>query len=180
VTGIYTVRSGTPFTFSDSSNSLNAASGPYGIPRYLPSAQVTNKKFNKNLGASPTSGSNVYNIGTLPAAVSFSNAAYGGISDFGPFPTGMSHRNAFYGPGAWNFDAAVSKSIPITEGISVEIRAEGFDILNHHNLYALEANDDVANYGYGSALPVQAKKGGVNGGANDERRFGQFAAKVTF
>ena len=176
VAGIYTVRTGAPFTFSDSTNSLNAGAG-HGIPRYAPVTPVTQKKFNKSTGQA---GTNVYNIGTLPAAVSFSNPAYGGISDFGPYPASMTSRNAFYGPGAWNFDATVTKSVPITERVSVELRAEGFDILNHHNLYALEYNNDVANYGYGSALPLQAKKGGVNGGANDERRFGQFAARITF
>ena len=47
-------------------------------------------------------------------------------------------------------------------------------------------NNDVANFGYTDANgnPVQpvieGKKGGVNGGANDERRFGQFALKVNF
>jgi hypothetical protein len=92
----------------------------------------------------------------------------------------MSHRNAFYGPGAWNFDAAVSKKIPITERISVELRAEGFDILNHHNMYVLESSNDVGGIGYGAALPIQGRRGGVNGGANDERRFGQFAGRIIF
>jgi hypothetical protein len=184
VTGIYTVRSGTPFGFSDSSSSLNAGAGS-GIPRYLPSAPITNKSFRNG----PQAGVNVYTLGSLPAAVPFSNAALGdgpagafptGISDFGPYPAGMTHRNAFYGPGAWNFDAAVSKTIPITERISVELRAEGFDILNHHNMYVLESANDVGGIGYGAALPIQGRRGGVNGGANDERRFGQFAGRIIF
>ncbi len=182
VTGIYTVRTGAPFTFSDSSNSLNAGAG-HGIPRYAPVTPITSKVFKKSISQA---GTNVYNLGTLPAAVNYSNPAYGGISDFGPYPANMTARNTFYGPGAWNFDAAVTKSLPITERISLELRAEGFDILNHHNLYALEANNDVANYGYldtqnnAVPLPLQARRGGVNGGANDERRFGQFAAKIIF
>ncbi len=182
VTGIYTVRTGTPFTYSDSTNSLNAGAGS-GIPRYLPSSPITNAKFNKIVSQS---GPNVYNIGTLPAASPYpaSSLPYGGISDFGPYPVGMSSRNAFYGPGAWNFDLAASKSVPITERISVELRAEGFNIFNHHNLYALDSNNDVANFGYDPTLltpqVIQARKGGVNGGANDERRFGQFAARITF
>jgi hypothetical protein len=184
VTGIYTVRSGTPFGFSDSSSSLNAGAGS-GIPRYLPSAPITNKSFRNG----PQAGVNVYTLGSLPAAVPFSNAALGdgpagafptGISDFGPYPAGMTHRNAFYGPGAWNFDAAVSKTIPITERVSVELRAEGFDILNHHNMYVLESANDVGGFGYGAALPIQGRRGGVNGGANDERRFGQFAGRIIF
>jgi hypothetical protein len=58
VTGIYTVRSGTPFSFSDSSSSLNAGAGS-GIPRYLPSGPVTNKSFRNG----PQAGVNVYTLG---------------------------------------------------------------------------------------------------------------------
>jgi hypothetical protein len=183
VTGIYTVRSGTPFSISDSTDSLNAGAGS-GIPRYLPSGPITKKNFNQNVFAGM--GANLYNLGTLPAPAPYPAASlpYGGISDFGPYPAGMTHRNAFYGPGAWNFDAAVSKKVPITERISVELRAEGFDILNHHNMYVLESQNDIGGlYGgvYTSTpLTIQGRRGGVNGGANDERRFGQFAARITF
>ena len=178
LTGIYTVRSGTPFTFSDSTDSLNAGAGS-GIPRYLPVSPITNAKFNK---IQSQAGSNVYTLGALPAASPYpaSSLPYGGISDFGPYPFGMTHRNAFYGPGAWNFDMAVSKSVPITERVAVEFRAEGFDLLNHHNMYVLESQNDVGGIGYGVPLLIQGRKGGVNGGANDERRFGQFAARITF
>jgi hypothetical protein len=176
IAGIYTLRTGTPFGISDSTNSLNAGAGS-GIPRYLPASPILRKNFTRSTSQA---GPNVYNLGELPSAVSFSNAAYGGISDFGPYPNGMTRRNAFYGPGAWNLDLAVTKTVPINEHLSVEVRAEGFDILNHHNLYSLESINDVANYGYGTGIPLQAKRGGVNGGANDERRFGQFAARIIF
>jgi hypothetical protein len=186
VTGIYTVRSGTPFTFSDSTNSLNAGAGS-GIPRYLPVSPVASKGFHTT---GVRASSNVYNLGSpLPAAVSFANPALGdgpdgdfpgGISDFGPYPVGMTRRNSYYGPGAWNLDAAVSKRIPLTERFSLELRAEGFDILNHHNMYVLQSQNDVANYGYGTPLFIQGRKGGINGGANDERRFGQFAGRLVF
>ena len=179
LTGIYTVRTGTPFTVSDSSNSLNRSAG-VGIPRYTPSTSIAKYSFTKAIDQN-TSGANLYDLASLPGAVSYGNPALGGISDFGPYPSAMTHRNAFSGPGAWNFDLAASKSVLIREGIAIELRAEGFDLLNHHNLYVTESNNDVANYGYGGAtIPIQAKKGGVNGGANDERRFGQFALKVKF
>jgi hypothetical protein len=51
-------------------------------------------------------------------------------------------------------------------------------------LESIDSNNDVANFGYDPTLQtpqvIQGKKGGVNGGANDERRFGQFAARITF
>jgi hypothetical protein len=94
----------------------------------------------------------------------------------------MVARNSFRGPGAWTFDAAVSKIFPIREQINLEFRAEGFDLLNHHNLFIQQGLNDVANVGYGAPVPITASKGGIgiNNGANDERRFGQFALKINF
>jgi hypothetical protein len=47
-------------------------------------------------------------------------------------------------------------------------------------MYVLQSQNDVANYGYGTPLFIQGRKGGINGGANDERRFGQFAGRLVF
>jgi hypothetical protein len=60
--------------------------------------------------------------------------------------------------------------------------AEGFDLLNHHNLFIQQSLNDVSNVGDGVPVPITASKGGIgnNGGANDERRFGQFALKINF
>ena len=90
----------------------------------------------------------------------------------------------FRGPGAWNLDAAVTKSFALTERIALEFRAEAFDIFNHHNFYILETNLDAANFA-GTAIPIMAMKGGlginnVTGTNHDERRFGQFALRLTF
>jgi hypothetical protein len=109
-----------------------------------------------------------------------------GIDDFGPFPSSMTRRNAFRGPGAWNADLAVGKSFSITEDVKLQPRAEGFDIFNHHNLYVNESALSVSNTPgtIGAPLPVIALKGGLNSialGANhDERRFGQFSLRLTF
>ncbi|MCU1312513.1 MAG: Oar protein [Acidobacteriaceae bacterium] len=177
VTGIYTVRAGTPFTYSDSSNSLNAGFGQ-GIPRYAPVTPLTKHSYTSIAGSGGAP--NNFVLASLPLAQNFSNAALGGISDFGPYPALMTARNAFVGPGAWNLDMSVGKTFAVTERIGLEFRAEGFDLLNHHNLYEVGYLNDVANYGYATSPVITGKKGGVNGGANDERRFGQFALKVHF
>jgi hypothetical protein len=107
------------------------------------------------------------------------NAALG-LDDFGPFPADMTARNAFRGPGAWNLDAAVEKNFKLTERIGLLFRAEGFDVLNHHNFYV----NGEDNYGAGGAFQVIEEKGGLgsqaSGGNNDERRFIQFALRLTF
>jgi hypothetical protein len=76
----------------------------------------------------------------------------------------------------------VQKTFPITERFNLVFRAEGFDVFNHHNLYIQEGLDDVFNVGDGVPVPINASKGGIgnNGGANDERRFGQFSLAVKF
>ncbi len=195
LSGIYTVRSGTPFSYVDSTNTLNAAY-QQGIVRYTPAPNSSPIRYHSG-SAVGSLGPNDFLLNSLPAAMPTGNPAYGpspdnsgtlttlqknaiGISDFGPYAPGMTQRNSFTGPGAWDFDLAASKDFPIKEGVSMQLRAEGFDILNHHNLYVLETETDVAQFGYNTAPEVQGKKGGVNGGANDERRFGQFALKVNF
>jgi hypothetical protein len=179
VTGIYTVRTGAPFTYFDSTNNSTG----YQVARYAPAAGVVPRHTFKSIPSGENGGgSNSYTIGNLPPAVSFSNLALGEISDWGPFPATMVARNSFRGPGAWTFDASVSKTFPIHERVNLEFRAEGFDLLNHHNLFIQQGLNDVANVGYGVPVPITASKGGIgnNSGANDERRFGQFALKINF
>jgi Carboxypeptidase regulatory-like domain/TonB dependent receptor len=194
VTGIYTVRTGAPFSYFDSTNNFSG----YQYARYNPApGQTISKHSFTKIPSNSQVAPNSYQIGFLPQALSFPDppiypanpALYNAqtqtgflISDWGPFPPTMVARNSFRGPGAWTFDAAVSKIFPIHEQINVEFRAEGFDLLNHHNLFIQEGLDDVANVGDGVPVPITASKGGIgnNGGANDERRFGQFALKINF
>ena len=177
LTPMYSVRSGVPFTVVDSTNSLNANFGPYGIPRYTPSAP-----YSTTTGSAVATGPNNFNLLTLPSADSWTGTL--GVSDFGPYPAAMTGRNVFRGPGAWNFDMALSKTFKLTERVGLELRAEGFDLLNHHNLYV---NGFVANAAFftaGQPFEIEGKKGGLgaaaNNGNHDERRFGQFALRLSF
>ncbi len=183
LTGIYTARTGTPFTYFDSTYNNSG----YNYVRYTPAGGTIPQHTFKSIPSGVNGGgSDTYTIGNLPPAVSFYNQAWsdatGGAiqdSDWGPYPADMTSRNSFRGPGAWNLDAAVSKSIPIHEQISLNFRAEGFNVANHHNLYLQEGLNDVANVGDGNPVPVVASKGGL-GGVNDERRFGQFSLSLQF
>ena len=181
VTGIATVRSGTPFTYYDSSKNYSG----YNIARYTPAGGVVPKRSFTSIPSGVNGGgANAYVIGSLPAQNSWANPALAfpgapnGISDWGPWPADMTARNAFRGPGAWNIDSAVQKTFPLTERFNLVFRAEGFDVFNHHNLYIQEGFNDIAATGG----DITASKGGIgnNGGANDERRFGQFSLAVKF
>ncbi|MDP9039093.1 MAG: carboxypeptidase-like regulatory domain-containing protein [Acidobacteriota bacterium] len=177
ITGIFSMRTGTPFTFYDSTNNNSG----YQVPRYNPATPVTTHSFTKIPAGQNGGGANNYRLTgdtTLPANNPFGNPALLGISDLGPYPSTMTARNAFRGPGAYNLNVSISKAFPIHEHVNLELRAEGFDVTNHHNLYIQESLNDAANY---SGNPqIFARKGGINGGASDERRFLQFAGKINF
>jgi hypothetical protein len=181
VSGIFTARTGTPFSVFDESNVETF----YTIPRLTPATPITQKK----VASSPQAvGPNNFVGLTVPVPASFASLNPElGISDFGPFPGNMTRRNTFTGPGAWATDVAASKRFAITERFGLEFRAEGFNIFNHHNFYA-----DETNLAYSGSLaspvttPLQVGllKGGLGslalGGNHDERRFGQFALRATF
>jgi hypothetical protein len=42
-------------------------------------------------------------------------------------------RNTFIGPGFWNTDLRISRSIPIRERVRFQIMGEAFNVLNHTN-----------------------------------------------
>jgi hypothetical protein len=183
ISGIYQIHSGTPFSYFDETNNATG----YNVARYTTLQPIVQRKFNAIPRGATGGGSNLYTIGNLPAADSWSNANLGGISDWGPWPTYMTARNSFRGPGFWNFDAALSKTFPIHENLNLEFRAEGFNLFNHHNLFLQEVNNEVSSNNFtdasGNVYPIiQASKGGVgnNSGANDERRYGQFALRINF
>jgi outer membrane receptor protein involved in Fe transport len=176
IAAIYQAHTGTPFTFFDSSNNATG----YNVARYTPDGHVAQHTFKSIPSGATGGGQNLYTIGSLPKAKSWSNENLFGISDWGPWPADMVSRNSFRGPGMWNVDASLSKTFPINERFNLEFRAEGFNVLNHHNLFLQEAMNDAANFA--GAPQILASKGGIdnNGGANDERRFGQFALKLNF
>jgi hypothetical protein len=179
ITGIYTVRTGTPFNYYDSTNDNSG----YGVPRYNPITPVTQHTF-KSIPKGATSTSNTYALTgptTLPVDNPFGNAALLGISDLGPYPSTMVARNSFRGPGAYNLTTSVSKKFPIHEQVNLELRAEAFNVTNHHNLYIQETQLDGFNSVSGGGNPqIYGSKGGVTGGPNDERRFLQFAGRINF
>ena len=183
VSGVFTARTGTPFSIYDYTDNLNL----YTIPRLTPATAITSYRTG---GGQLTNGPNLYNLLNVPVpSVTGPLDPALGISDFGPFPAGMTHRNSFRGPGAWTTDVGVSKIFKLTERVGLEFRAEGFNIFNHHNMYVNTSNLDYSSQGPGATLAtgstfVTGQKGGLGstalGGNHDERRFGQFALKLNF
>jgi hypothetical protein len=185
LSGIFTARTGIPFNMYD----YTTDEFDYTVPRLTPATPITNYHVHTPVVDPQPGDNNVFNIYTMPppaectaASCTPLNSALG-ISDYGPFPTDMTRRNQFRGPGAWNTDAALQKNVKVTERFGLTFRAEGFNLFNHHNMYVQTTN---LLYGAPTTTPfvVEGLRGGLNtfasGGNNDERRFGQFSLRLTF
>jgi hypothetical protein len=186
LSGIYTARGGIPFSVFDYSEDETY----YTVPRLEPATPFYSASVRKNPQPMSALGPNTFNGLTIPLPKNLNPLSSSlGISDFGPFPSDMMRRNSLRGPGAWNLDASLHKTFPITERVKMEFSADGIDALNHHNFYV---NTSTLSYGFSpgtnlataTPLNVQEAKGGLGtlatGGNHDERRFGQFAVKVEF
>jgi len=179
VSGIFTTRSGVPFSVYDVSYILNAG---YISPRLTPATPITQYQTGTPV-LQPNSGNTFFALNVPPPANLGPNDPTLGVSDFGPFPADMSLRNKFRGPGAWNIDAAIGKTFRLTERFHLDFRAEAFNALNHANYYV---NPDF-NYYSGpttTGLSIVEEKGGLGtsalGGNHDERRFFQFSLRLSF
>jgi hypothetical protein len=162
VTGIFNARTGTPFTIYDSTNALGSA------PRLAPNGPLGVSVVND-----PTQADFFRYIDlTGQPRGAFINPVCE-CSDFGPYPSNMTKRNQFRGPGIWNFDAGVYKNIKIGERYSLQLRGEMFDAFNHANLYVLPGTNDVSNGVVGAAK-------GLTPNFNKERRNVQLAVKFIF
>lgn len=176
IAGIFTARSGIPFSVYDYTNVENF----YTVPRLTPATPITDY----HVGNPQLVGTNTFDALTVPVPASFAplDSALG-LSDFGPFPANMTRRNAFRGPGAWNTDAVVGKNFKLTERVGLEFRAEGFNLFNHHNYY-VNTTDLLYDGPTTTPLTVTELKGGLGslatGGNHDERRFGQFSLRLNF
>lgn len=61
-------------------------------------------------------------------------------------PAGNLARNAFYGPGFADVDLSVIKNIPIKERVTIQLRAEMFNLFNHINLASGAASVGANGY----------------------------------
>ena len=96
--------------------------------------------------------------------LNFLNTAAFALPATGTF--GNIGKGLLQSPGFFNWDMAMSKNFPVREGVSVRLRAEFFNLLNHENPNAPTSN--VSGAGFGT----------IRGGRDP--RIGQIALKITF
>jgi hypothetical protein len=67
-----------------------------------------------------------------------------GNSDFGPYPSDMTKRNAVRGPGYWNIDFGLSKRVRFGTR-AVQFRVEAYNLLNHANMFPKADTADLSS-----------------------------------
>jgi hypothetical protein len=107
------------------------------------------------------------NINHDPAKGRAFNTSLFSVPELGQL--GNAPRRFFYGPGIENFDVALIKNIKLRASKVLQIRVEGFNVLNHPQFYgpgAVDGNIESPTFGQ---IVVAAPP-----------RLVQIAAKVTF
>lgn len=126
VNAIFTARSGYPFSVGDCDNAFTIcmrALDPVGTER--------------NADAEIDLGDNEYEILDLTSLAQFAGTyahPIHGTSDHGPYPSTITKRNDFRGPGAWNVDLTVGKRFRFGSK-AANIRIEMYNVFNHANMY---------------------------------------------
>ena len=72
---------------------------------------------------------------------------------------GNAKRRFFYGPGIDNYDAALLKSVSLTESKSLQFRFEGFNIFNHAQFYGpASVNGNINSSSFGEVVSAAAPR----------------------
>jgi outer membrane receptor protein involved in Fe transport len=168
---IFTARTGFAFTTYDCTNAQFAvcmrAEDPVGIDKDA-------------RGGSGTGNPNEFTLLDLTPIMGSAGAYVNpltGNSEFGPWPSTMTERGAFRGPGAWNLDLSLSKRFRFGDRYAVQLRLEAYNAFNHANMYAVTGNADVSSFSEITGFKGYTQQGGAIG---DGQRRIQVAAKFEF
>jgi hypothetical protein len=131
LTGILVFQTGTPFTVFDCTNQGTTENA---CPRLVPTAPLAFSQPN-----TPPSDPNIPNRFVFINLADQTPGTYinpiTGNSDFGPYPSNMTSRNAFRGPGYWNIDTGIYKNFRIKERYDLQFRSEFYNFFNNSNLF---------------------------------------------
>jgi hypothetical protein len=143
----FTVASGTPFTARVLGNYSNVSGG-------------TNGTLRANSTGEPIQTGN-RNIRQWFNPDAFCTGATG-TSSCKPFglPTtgyGDAGRNTIIGPGSWLMSLVLSKNIPLRDSMSLEMRAEADNVLNHPNYSGIDTGLNSPSYGQVTSVASMRK-----------------------
>jgi hypothetical protein len=160
VNWILTARSGYPFSLYDCTNGLAVCM-----------RALAPGNFSRNTGKGTATGNpNEFVLldyaPILPLAGTYVHPLTRN-NDFGPYPSNMTRRDAFRGPGAWFVDMALQKRFRVGGTKSAAFRLEIYNLFDHANMYVLGETVDVSSFG---ALTGRRGAPGDPGDTNDNRR----------
>jgi outer membrane receptor protein involved in Fe transport len=139
LSGILTARSGYPFSIYDCSNGRDVCI------RALETATLSHDAN----GTAATGNPNEYMLLDLKPILSGVGSyvdKFTGTSDYGPYPSTMTARDAFRGPGASFFDFGLSKRFHLAGRQAAQFRLDVFNLFNHANMLVHTENADVSSF----------------------------------
>ena len=160
ITGIVNMRSGVPFSVYDCTNGFSVCS------RAILDGPVNFRGSINHDAIGVSDAPNRYKYIDLSGLHPGAFVDQIGLAEFPPFPSNMSKRDAFRGPGFWNLDSALYKNFKLTERYTLQLRFEAYNVFNHANLFIHYSETEV-NTGYVPAF-------------FDGRRNIQIAGKIIF
>ncbi len=179
---IVTIRSGVPYTLYDSTN------GYY----YSPRVQLVGPNSTADQGT--VLNPNQFNILTINNAAGdglYVNPLIG-LAEIGncttpgegalhacPWPSNMTGRNAFRGPGAWFTTFGVYKKVRVSERVNLQFRTEFYNLFNHPNMYTEAGNLDMWSNNYCSSTGATSQTCSITGKKYDNRDI-QLGLKIVF
>ena len=136
---ILTASTGNPFTMYDCTNAY----------AYCPRAQQIGPTPPTGVTNKPTPGTpdnyEYYQFNNFAMnGQSWVNPKVG-ISDVGPFPGNIVGRNTFRAPGNFNINLGVYKNTRFSERVSLQLRLEMYNAINHANFYVYGVDAEVEN-----------------------------------
>jgi hypothetical protein len=154
ISGITHASTGFPVTLSSADDNSLQGSNPNGVNnRYmdLPDVAPGSLRINHN----PGNGQSYFNTAL------FSANALG--------TTGNASRRYFYGPGSFNTDLALLKSVSLSESKALQLRLETFNVFNHPQFFGPQAvNGNISSPLFGEVVKAAPP------------RLMQLAVKFTF
>lgn len=156
---LFTARTGAPYTIYDITNDN------YVYTRVILNQQMPAATRQAVSGQPDTY--TLYDFSNISVNENYVNPITGD-ADFGPFPAGMTGRDAFKTPGTWNLDLGIYKNTKITERVSLQLRLETYNAFNHANFIV----NTGSAYIYGGG-------GTITGYYNGNRNI-QLGAKIIF
>jgi outer membrane receptor protein involved in Fe transport len=129
--GIFTAQTGHPFQVRGTEDTQRTGIAAWGYQVGDPFGPPAGSGC--SAGPFPPGGGYAY----ISNQCAFTNPPFGQASN--------NERNNFYGPGFWDWDVTLAKSMSITERVKAELRFEGYNVLNHPHF--LNPGTDAAGLG---------------------------------